>query len=259
VALAQKVNSSAVTRPRPPTENHASGRLRAAMTVVILDVDGTLVDTNYQHALAWYRAFRDHGIVLPIWRLHRHIGMGGDQLITSLTGADVEHRLGDRIRSREAECYGEMIDEVEAMKGASELLEDVHERGHTVVLASSAKQFEIEHYIDLLGARQLADGWTSASDVQATKPQPDLVNAALERAHASPKEATMIGDSPWDVQAAKRAGVQTIAVMTGGFSKEELCQAGAIEVCESVAELRFALPHTSLRAIPRRCEARGGG
>ncbi len=217
------------------------------MTVVILDVDGTLVDTNYQHALAWYRAFRDHGIVLPIWRLHRHIGMGGDQLITDLTNADIEHRLGDQIRSREAEFYNEMIGEVEAMKGSSELLSDLHDRGHTVILASSAKQSEIEHYIDLLGARQLTDGWTSAGDVQATKPQPDLVNAALERAHARPEEAVMIGDSPWDVQAAERAGVQTIAVMTGGFSKEELCQAGAVKVCESVAELRVALDHTILR------------
>jgi HAD superfamily hydrolase (TIGR01509 family) len=211
------------------------------MSVVILDVDGTLVDTNYQHALAWYRAFRQHGIVLPIWRIHRHIGMGGDQLVEALTGAEVESRLGDRIRSREGERYGEMIGEVEATKEARELLGDLHGPGHTVILASSAKPPEIEHYVDLLGARELADGWTSAGDVQATKPQPDLVNVALERGGARPEQAVMIGDSPWDVQAAQRAGVPTFAVMTGGFSEDELCRAGAVEVYESVSELRSAL------------------
>ncbi len=144
-----------------------------------------------------------------------------------------------------------MIGEVEAVSQASELLSDLA-TGHTVILASSAKQPEIEHYIDLLGARQLADGWTSASDVQATKPQPDLVNAALECADAQPEQAVMIGDTPWDVQAAQRAGVQTLAVMTGGFSKEELCEAGAIDVYESVAELRSSLEQTVLRGKPSR-------
>lgn len=214
------------------------------MTVVILDIDGTLVDTNYQHALAWYRAFRDHGIVLPIWRLHRHIGMGGDQLVEKLTDADVEHRLGDQIRERESERYSEMIGEVEAFKDASELLKNLCDRGHTVILASSAKQPEIEHYIGLLDARQLTDGWTSASDVKATKPQPDLVIAALERANAQPEQAVMIGDSPWDVQAADRAGVPTIAVMTGGFSKEELCQAGAVAVY-SMSHFPRCGPHST--------------
>lgn len=219
-------------------------------SVVILDVDGTLVDTNYQHALAWYRAFREHGIVLPIWRIHRHIGMGGDQLVESLADAEVEDSLGDRIRSRESECYSEMIGEVEAMEQASEVLEDLHDRGHTIILASSAKQPEIEHYLDLLGARGLAHGWTSADDVEATKPQPDLVNVALECAYARPEQAVMIGDSPWDVRAAERAGVKTFAVMTGGFAREELCQAGAVEVYESVAELRAALDLTVLRGDP---------
>ena len=225
----------------------AHGEDDAGMSVAILDIDGTLVDTNYQHALAWYRAFRDHGIVLAIWRIHRHIGMGGDQLVGALTDPDVERRLGEQIRSRESECYSEMIGEVEAMQDASETIRDLRERGHTVILASSAKQAEIEHYIELLDARELADGWTSAADVHATKPQPDLVNVALECAHASPEQAVMIGDSPWDVQAASRAGVQTVAVMTGGFSKEELRHAGAIEIYESVAELRAQLDHTILR------------
>jgi HAD superfamily hydrolase (TIGR01509 family) len=216
------------------------------MRTAILDVDGTLVDTNYQHALAWYRAFRDHGVVLPVWRIHRHIGMGGDQLVPDLTDAETERRLGEEIRARESECYAEMIGEVEAMDGARALLEDLHARGHATILASSAKPDEIEHYVDLLDARSLTDGWTSAGDVDATKPAPDLVEIALERASARPESAVMIGDSPWDVQAAGRAGVRTLAVMTGGFSREELCEAGAADVFESVAELRGALDSTTL-------------
>lgn len=222
------------------------------MTVVILDVDGTLVDTNYQHALAWFRAFRAHGIVLPIWRLHRHIGMGGDQLVSALTNEKIERELGDRIRDREGDFYGQMICEVETMNGASELLRDLHDHGHTVILASSAKPAEIEHYLGLLDASELADAWTSAGDVKATKPQPDLVNVALERAEAQPAHALMIGDSPWDAQAAERAGVKTIAVMTGGFSEEELCQAGAAQVFESLSELKEALGHTILSGDPAR-------
>ncbi|MGH2833338.1 MAG: HAD family hydrolase [Solirubrobacteraceae bacterium] len=211
------------------------------MTVVILDLDGTLVDTNYQHALAWYRAFREQGIVLPIWRIHRHIGMGGDQLVQALADSQVEQKLGDRLRSRESECYGEMIGEVQSLQGAREMLRDLHEDGHTIVLASSAKPSEVEHYVDLLEARELADSWTSSEDVEATKPEPDLVNCALKRVGAQPRQAVMIGDSPWDAQAAARAGVRMYAVMTGGFSEEELCEAGAIEVYESVTELRDAL------------------
>ncbi len=220
------------------------------MTVVILDVDGTLVDTNYQHALAWYRAFREHRIVLPLWRLHRHIGMGGDQLVQALTDEETEQRLGDEIRASEGERYSQMIGEVETMDGASELLHDLHDHGHTVILTSSAKPAEIEHYLDLLGARELADAWTSAGDVEATKPQPDLVNTALERADARPDDAVMIGDSPWDAQAAQRAGVRTLAVMTGGFSREELRQAGAVEVYESLPELKDALKGTILSSEP---------
>jgi HAD superfamily hydrolase (TIGR01509 family) len=214
------------------------------MALAILDIDGTLVDTNYHHAIAWFRAFRAHRIVLPIWRIHRHIGMGGDQLVESLTNADVEQRLGDRIRARESDCYSRMIGEVEPTDGARDLLRDLRRRGHTVVLASSAKESEIEHYVDLLDARQVADGWTSAGDVNATKPEPDLVNAALDCAHAGPEQAVMVGDSPWDVKSAGRAGVRTIAVMTGGFSREELYQAGAVEVHESVAALRVAFGQT---------------
>jgi phosphoglycolate phosphatase-like HAD superfamily hydrolase len=114
------------------------------------------------------------------------------------------------------------------------------------VLASSAKDDEVEHYLDLLDARDLADAWTTSADVEATKPAPDLVSAALERAGGSNHEAAMVGDTPWDVEAAKKAGVETLAVLTGGFSVQELRDAGALDVFESVAELCGALDRTPL-------------
>lgn len=211
------------------------------MAIAVLDIDGTLVDTNYHHALAWYRAFRRHGIVLPVWRIHRHIGMGGDQLVAALTDEQTDRELGDQIREAEKGLYLELIDEVEPMEGSRELIADLRGRGHIVVLASSAKQEEVDCYLDLLDARELADAWTTSADVQATKPAPDLVNAALERVDGQASDAVMVGDTPWDVHAARGAGVDTIAVLTGGFAIEELRESGAVAVFESVAQLRAEL------------------
>ena len=216
------------------------------MAIAVLDIDGTLVDTNYQHALAWYRAFRRHRIVLPVWRIHRHIGMGGDQMVEALTDQQTERELGDRIRAAEKDLYFELIDEVEPMDGARELIADLGRRGHTIVLASSAKEEEVERYLDLLDARDLADGWTTSADVRATKPQPDLVNAALQRVGGSAGDAVMVGDTPWDVHAARAAGVPTLGVLTGGFAIEELSESGAAEVFESVADLNASLDRTPL-------------
>jgi len=216
------------------------------MAVAVLDIDGTLVDTNYHHAVAWYRAFREHGIVLPVWRIHRHIGMGGDQLVAALTDDRTEQERGDEIRDTESKRYFELIDEVETMDGSRELIERLKQRGHTVVLASSAKQDEVEHYLDLLDARELADAWTTSADVEATKPAPDLVTAALERAGGSSDDAVMVGDTPWDVKAAGGADVRTLAVLTGGFSVQELREAGALDVFESVRELCQRLDRTPL-------------
>jgi HAD superfamily hydrolase (TIGR01509 family) len=210
----------------------------------ILDVDGTLVDTNYHHAIAWYRAFRQNGVLLPIWRIHRQIGMGGDQLVKALGGEELENDKGDDIRAAESVLYGELMSEVEPLEGARELIEDLKESGHAVVLASSAKKHEVDHYLDLLDARELADDWTTSDDVEATKPEPDLVVAAVEKAGGG--EAVMVGDSTWDCEAAKRAGVDTIAVLTGGFSESELCDAGALVVYPSIEDLRESLDETPL-------------
>jgi HAD superfamily hydrolase (TIGR01509 family) len=189
--------------------------------IAILDIDGTLVDTNYHHTVAWYRAFRHHGIVLPNWRIHRHIGMGGDKMVAALTDDRTEREQGDAIRAAEGVLYAQLIDEVETMRGSRELIEELKRRGHKVVFASSAKQGEVDHYLDLLDAREL--GASSGED------------------------AVLIGDTPWDVKAATAAGVRTLAVRTGGFGHDELVEAGALSVCESVAELRRKLDETPLR------------
>jgi HAD superfamily hydrolase (TIGR01509 family) len=217
-----------------------------ARPAAILDVDGTLVDTNYQHAIAWYRAFRQHGVVLPIWRIHRHIGMGGDQLVASLVSEAFDAEHGDDVRTAEKALYLSLIVEVQPLEGARELITDLRERGHAVVLASSAKAQEVDHYLDLLDAREIVDGWTSSADVEATKPEPDLVAAAVEKAGGG--DAVMVGDSTWDCEAAKRAGLDTIAVLTGGFSDAELRDAGALVVYSSITELRDSLDETPLAA-----------
>ncbi|MGE5858141.1 MAG: HAD family hydrolase [Solirubrobacterales bacterium] len=216
-------------------------------TIAILDVDGTLVDTNYHHAIAWFRAFRRHDVTVPVWRIHRHIGMGGDQLVAAVAGEDVEERLGKDIRAAESEAYKELIGEVRTMEGSRELIEDLGERDNVVVLASSAKDWEVEHYLDLLGAREIVDSWTTSADVEQTKPEPDLIRAALEKA-GTEGDAMLIGDTVWDVEAAKRAGMETLAVLTGGFSEQELRDAGARDVFTSVEELRKSLAETPLRA-----------
>jgi HAD superfamily hydrolase (TIGR01549 family) len=212
----------------------------------LLDVDGTLVDTNYHHTIAWYRAFRQAGIVLPIWRIHRHIGMGSDQLVAALCGKLVEEDKGDDIRAAETVLYGELIDEVQPLEGSRELMEDLKRRGHAVVLASSAKKEEVEHYLDVLDARDLADDWTTSADVEATKPEPDLVQAALDKAGGG--DGVLVGDTTWDCEAAERAGVPAVAVLTGGFSEAELRDAGAMAVYQSIEELRGALDETPLAA-----------
>jgi HAD superfamily hydrolase (TIGR01549 family) len=171
--------------------------------------------------------------------------MGGDQLIAAVAGDEVEERHGDDIREAETEEYKELIGEVQTMEGSRELIENLRERENVVVLASSAKDWEVDHYIELLDAAEIIDAWTTSADVEQTKPHPDLIKAALEKADTDGK-AMLIGDTVWDVEAAKRAGVETLAVLTGGFSEQELRDAGARDVYESVEELRQSLMETAL-------------
>jgi HAD superfamily hydrolase (TIGR01549 family) len=209
----------------------------------ILDIDGTLVDTNYHHAIAWFRAFEQAGVVLPMWRIHRHIGMGSDQLVAALTSEDFDAEHGEDVRAAEKALYMALIQEVRPLEGSRELVEDLRRDGHAVVLASSAKPDEVEHYLDLLDVRALAE-WTDSGDVERTKPEPDLVRAAIDKAGGGP--AVMVGDSTWDCIASGRAKIPSVAVLTGGFSEAELREAGAECVFGSVAELRAEIRSTPL-------------
>lgn len=210
----------------------------------IFDVDGTLVDTNYQHALSWYRALRRFDIVRPLWRLHRGIGMGGDHFVTELAGEQAEREHGDELRAAQTEEFDKLIGEIQPFEGAKELLQDVKRRGFRLVLASSGKSKHIEPLLDLIDGKSLADAWTTSEDAENSKPDPDLVNVALGRVDGA--RGIMVGDSVWDVEAAKRADIPSIAVRTGGFAPEELTGAGAIEVFESLVDLRKALDRTPL-------------
>lgn len=214
---------------------------------MILDVDGTLVDNNYQHALAWHLALRRVDVVVPLWRVHRAVGIGSDRIITELVGEDVEAERGDDVRASESEIFGSMKDEVAAIEGATEFVRELRDRGLVVVLASSGDAEDVEGFIDLLEIRDVVDDWTTGDDVDATKPDPDLVEAAVEKAGGGP--AIMVGDTDWDVAAAKRAGIETIAVLSGGFPEVVLRDAGAIAVYESVDELRRKLDGSRLGSL----------
>ena len=219
----------------------------AEPTIAVLDVDGTLVDSNYQHALAWYRALRSLDVIQPVWRLHRLIGMGGDQVIKTIGGDELEERIGEEARKRQGEHVDEMIGEVSPLPGARELLLAIKERGHRLVLASSGQPRHVDIAVDLLDARDIADAITSSEDAEATKPAPDLLQVALGKLGATAEDgAVMIGDSVWDVEAAKNAGLPTITVRSGGFGDEELREAGAVGIYDTPGDLAAALDETPL-------------
>jgi HAD superfamily hydrolase (TIGR01549 family) len=204
---------------------------------VVLDVDGTLVDSNYQHAIAWHRAFRDHGYRAAIWEIHRHVGMGGDQFVEALLGEEAENADGDELRDAHSEEFAKLTGEVEAIEGASELIAELDDAGATVIIGSSAAQDECDHYVELLGAEGRIAGATTSADAEHSKPDPELIKVALDKFGAG-GPALMIGDATWDVIAAKAAGLPTLALLTGGFSEAELREVGAAEVSHSVAALR---------------------
>jgi HAD superfamily hydrolase (TIGR01549 family) len=168
--------------------------------------------------------------------------MGGDQLVPYLAGEGFQEEEGEKIRAEEHALYAQLIGEVQPFEGARGLIEDLKERGAKVVIASSAPAGDLARYLDLLDARELADGWTDSSSVQRTKPAPDLVQAALDQVGGG--DAVMVGDSTWDVEAAKKLKVPTIAVRTGGFGADELLEAGAVAVYDSLSELRKRLSET---------------
>ncbi len=216
----------------------------ASAMIAIFDIDGTLIDTNYQHALSWYRALRAKDFIVPIWQIHRAIGMGSDRVVTALLSEDIESQHGEELRDAEGTHYEQFIGEVEPMKGAHDLLAELKEKGHPIILASSAAESDVKHYLKLLDSDDLVDAYTTSADVKASKPEPDIVHAAIEKAGGG--AAVMIGDSTWDCKAAKRAEIPSIGVLTGGFSEQELTDAGASVVFDSVGHLREHLHDTSL-------------
>jgi HAD superfamily hydrolase (TIGR01509 family) len=219
----------------------------AEPTIAVVDVDGTLVDSNYQHAIAWYRALRGLGETFPIWRIHRLIGMGGDQLLPALAGDEVEARIGDEAREQQGKEVDQLLSEIAPLPGARDLLLAIKERGHRLVLASSGQQKHVDFALDLLDARGIADAWTSSADAEATKPAPDLLQVALKKLGApADADSIMIGDSIFDVQAAKAAGMPAIAVRSGGFGDDELRDAGAIAIYDTPGDLMAALDETDL-------------
>jgi HAD superfamily hydrolase (TIGR01549 family) len=200
----------------------------------LVDLDGTLVDSNYQHALAWYRTFRRIGLVIPAWQIHRHIGMGGDQLVAALAGDPIEARHGDRLRAAWREEFEPMLPEIAPLPYARETLVEIRRRGYRLALATSGEQDHIDHHLDLLDARSLVQGWTTSGDVAATKPAPDLLESALEKVGGA--RPVVVGDSTWDCRAAGQIGAPCVAILTGGFSEQELREAGAACVFGSLKE-----------------------
>jgi HAD superfamily hydrolase (TIGR01549 family) len=179
-----------------------------------------------------------------MWRVHRHIGMGGDQIVKAIAGEQVEREHGDSLRAASQEEFKSLRDECVPLEGAYELVVELKRRGFVVVLASSSNQGDLDHFLGLLGVRDVVDGWTTSDDVERTKPEPDVIHAALEK--AGTKDAAMIGDSRWDIEAAAKAGLETVCVITGGWSEQELRDHGAAAVFDSLVALREHLDETPL-------------
>jgi HAD superfamily hydrolase (TIGR01549 family) len=208
----------------------------ASFDTVVLDIDGTLLDSNYHHALAWSRAFEkvldQH---LPVAAIHRHIGMGGDRLVAAVAGDDAEERHGDEVRARWEQEYDEVIDQTRLFEGARELLVAVGESGLKVVLASSSIPKHAQRPLELLRAGAHSDAWTTSEDAEESKPDPELLDVALQKVQGG--RAVMVGDAVWDVEAADARGIPTIGLLCGGYGRQELLDAGAVAVYDDPADL----------------------
>jgi HAD superfamily hydrolase (TIGR01509 family) len=204
--------------------------------VVVLDVDGTLMDTNYLHTEAWARAFEEIGHRAPRAEIHKQIGKGSDKLIPEFIEDDEEaYARADELHG---ELYLEMQDHGHPLPGAKELIASLNERDYEVWFVTSAKDEELEHHLEELEAGGRIAGVVNSSDVEDSKPAPDIFELTLEKAGATPDETVAVGDAVWDIEAAERAGIRTVAVLTGGaFSEEELKEAGAVEVYGDCAAL----------------------
>jgi HAD superfamily hydrolase (TIGR01509 family) len=204
---------------------------------VLFDVDGTLVDTNYLHAVTWWEALRQVDRDVPAVRIHRAIGMGSDKLLDHLLGADRDSELSDRVTAAHLSLYATYWDRLRPLPGARDLLRTCAARGWRVVLASSASRDELTALRRALDADDVIHAATSASDADASKPEPDILEKAVEAGGMSADRAVLVGDSVWDVIAARRAGIPCVGLLCGGTSAAELREAGAVEIYDDPAAL----------------------
>ncbi|UXA19472.1 HAD family hydrolase [Mycobacterium sp. SMC-4] len=218
---------------------------------VLFDVDGTLVDSNYLHVSAWLRAFHDEGIPADGWRIHRCIGMDGTTLVRTLSGAAGQDVL-DRLKDRHSEYYRQTVNLLAPLPGARDLLRRVAALGLQVVLATSAPEDELQILREVLDCDDVISEVTSSQDVEIAKPRPDIVQVALDRAGVGGQDAVFVGDAVWDCAAAARAGVASIAVLSGGVSRPELYEAGAMDVFEDAGDLLAKLDSTRIGELVTR-------
>ena len=220
------------------------------VTAALFDVDGTLVDTNYLHAVAWWEAFAYAGHDVPMAAIHAVIGMGSDQLLDALLPGDRDRDADDGIRTAHSAMYSAYWSRLRPLPQAAELLRACRKAGLRVVLASSADPQEFEVLRAALDAEDAIDEATSSGDVSTSKPAPDLVQVALDKAGVAPQQAVFVGDTVWDVEACQRAGVPCLGLRSGGISRAELVDAGAVAVFADPADL-LARPRPA--DSPRRC------
>lgn len=213
---------------------------------VLFDVDGTLVDSNYLHVYAWVRAFEAEGVPVAAWRIHRCIGMDGTTLVKTLAGDDAGQGQLDQLKDRHSEFYQQSTHLLAPLPGARDLLRRVADLGLQVVLATSAPDDELRTLRDVLDCDDVVSEVTSSADVDTAKPQPDIVEVALARAGVTAAQAVFVGDALWDCEAARRAKLTSVGVLSGGVSRAELSEAGAAAVFEDAAELLARLDTTPI-------------
>ncbi|WP_146362902.1 HAD family hydrolase [Arthrobacter yangruifuii] len=208
---------------------------------VLFDVDGTLVDSNYLHAVAWWQAFRRMEHDVPMSAIHRAIGMGGDKLVEHLLGEDRNKDEDEQLDATHGAIFSTWWPSLRSFDGASDLLNACSDKDLTVVLASSASEAELKFLRTVIEADAAITGATSSSDAEASKPSPDILEAALEAGGLQAEDTIFVGDSVWDVKAAGKLSIPTIGVTCGGTSEAELREAGAQEVYENPRDLLAAL------------------
>ncbi len=219
---------------------------------VLFDVDGTLVDTTYIHAVCWGEALRQGGHAVPTAAVHRAIGMGGDELLDHLIGDQRDQQADGVLHTAHLTLYQQFWGRLRPLPGAAELIRACADRGLRVVLASSASQEELSALRAALDADDAITCATSSTDVDAGKPAPDILQAALEQSGLAPRHAVFVGDAVWDGQACGRAGVPFIGLTCGGTSEAELRENGAVEVWREPADLLANFQRSALDAVGSR-------